>query len=147
MENQHQNVALLESGSDFRPDVEAVARSDRFFHWVEELSELVRYTPDAVIHSEQDAPSAIYWVQRGRVEIAVKGVGAVELGPGEFFGELLLRPSARGRAYRARALEESVVWVLHRDRVRGLWRHDLDILKRLRGLVGFKQDLVFLFDT
>lgn len=147
MENQNEGVALAQPARVFQPDVEAVARGDRFFHWVEELSELVRYTPDAVIHGEQDAPSAIYWVQRGRVEIAVQGVGAVELGPGEFFGELLLRPSARGRVYRARALEESVVWVLHRDRVRGLWRHDPEVLAKLHGMVGFRQDLVFLFEA
>ncbi|MCS6936427.1 MAG: cyclic nucleotide-binding domain-containing protein [Candidatus Bipolaricaulota bacterium] len=147
MGNPNESIAVLESGPSFRPDVEAVARGDRFFDWIEELSELVRYRADAIIHGEQDAPSAIYWVQQGRIEIAVNGVGTIELGPGEFFGELLFGAGAPGRVYRARALEESVVWVLHRDRVRGLWRHDPEVLAKLRGVVGFKQDLVFLFDA
>ncbi|MCI2429655.1 cyclic nucleotide-binding domain-containing protein [Candidatus Acetothermia bacterium] len=147
MDNQNEGVALLQPAPAFRPDVEAVARGDRFFSWIEELSELARYRSHTVIHDEQDAPSAIYWVQRGRIEISVKGVGTVELGPGEFFGELLFEQGMLGRVYCAQALEESVVWVLHRDRVRGLWQHDPEVLAKLRGLVGFKQDLVFLFDA
>lgn len=146
MKSANESVSVLQQSAVFRPDVEAVARSDRFFDWIAELSELARYTPNAVIHDECDAPSAIYWVQRGRVEVSVGGVGATELGPGEFFGELLLQQATVGRAYRARALEESVVWVLHRDRLRGLWRHQAEVLAKLRGMVGFKQDLVFLFN-
>ncbi len=143
---QSANESVLQQTVAFRPDVEAVARSDRFFDWITELSELARYAPQAIIHDERDAPSALYWVQRGRVEVSVGGVGTTELGPGEFFGELLMQQSIVGRAYRARALEESVVWVLHRDRLRGLWRHQAEVLGKLRGMVGFKQDLVFLFN-
>lgn len=128
----------------FQP--EAPARSDRIFGWIEEISDLAHYPCGAIIHAEQDAPSAIYLIYRGRVELSLSGTEGTVLGAGEFFGELRLNGGATARVYRAQVLEASDVWVLSRERVLGLLQHRPDLLAKLKGMVAYKQDLLFLFD-
>lgn len=116
-------------------------QSDRFFQWVEEIAELVHYARGAWIHGGHDAPDAIYIIHRGRVGVSAGEAGAV-LQSGELFGELFVDDHDLRGSYLARALEESAVWVLRRERVQELLG---ERAHSLRGLIGYKHDLVFLF--
>jgi CRP-like cAMP-binding protein len=140
---------MLKEAPTFQPDVETPSRGDRIFGWIEEVSELTRFPRGTRIHTEQDAPDAIYLIYRGRVEFSFLGSAAGELGTvleaGEFFGELRLDEEQAKRVYCAQTLEESDVWVLRRERVLQLLQHRPDLVTRLKGMVAYKQDLLFLF--
>jgi CRP-like cAMP-binding protein len=131
---------VLQTAPSFELGV--LPQSDRFFRWVEEIAERVCYARGEWIHGGHDAPDAIYLIRRGRVGVSVGESGAI-LRAGELFGELFFdEGELRGGSYLARALEESEVWVLRRERVReflGEW------VRSLRGLIAYKRDLVFLF--
>jgi CRP-like cAMP-binding protein len=119
-------------------------QGDRLFQWVEELAELVRYARGAWIHSGHEAPDAIYLIRGGRVGISVGEEGAI-LGAGELFGELFFSTEELRGSYLARALEESEVWVVRRERVLELLEGRPDLLVQLKGMVAYKQDLLLLF--
>ncbi len=143
-------IDMLKEAPTCQPDLETPARGDRIFGWIEEVSELRRYPRGAQIHTDQDVLDAIYLIYRGRVEFSFLGSAAGELGAvleaGEFFGELRLDEERTKRVYCARALEESEVWVLRRERVLELLEGRPDLLARLKGMVAYKQDLLFLFN-
>lgn len=131
---------MLQTAPPFQ--LELPPQGDRFFHWVEEVAELVHYARGAWIHSGHDAPDAIYLIRRGRVGVSVGEDGAV-LRAGELFGELFFDEGELKGSYLARALEESEVWVLRRERMAQLLEGKG--LGALRGLIAYKHDLVFLF--
>lgn len=118
----------------WRADTEAIG-------WLGELGVRKRYGRGEWIHGGHDAPDAIYLVYRGRVGVAFGGAGAV-MGAGDWFGELFLDDELRG-SYLARALEESEVWVVRRERFSEALREKG--LGRLRGLIGYKRDLILVF--
>ncbi len=129
---------MLQTASPFQ--VEVLPQGDRFFRWIEEIAELERYGCGAWIHGGHDAPDAIYLIRRGRVGVS-SGEAGVVLRAGELFGELFFDDAGVRGSYLARALEESEVWVVRRERVEQL----LGGLGALRGLMGYKRDLIFLF--
>jgi len=123
--------------------LECVDPGDRLFRWMEGVGERVCYGRGAWIHYGHDASDAIYLICRGRVGVA-SGEGGVILEAGDLFGELFFDDDGEFRgSYLARALEESEVLVMRRERVRELLGEKG--LGRLRGLIGYKRDLVFLF--
>ncbi|MCX8104218.1 MAG: cyclic nucleotide-binding domain-containing protein, partial [Candidatus Bipolaricaulota bacterium] len=91
------------------------ARSDRLWGWLEELGERVQYKKGDWIHGGHDMPDAIYLIRRGRVGLAL-GERGVILRAGDWFGEVFFDDELRG-SYLARALEESEVLVVHRERL------------------------------
>lgn len=132
---------LLQTAPPFQLDLESAAQSDRLWGWLEEVGERVRYKRGEWIHSGHDAPDAIYLIRYGRVGLAL-GERGVILRAGDWFGELFFDDELRG-SYLARALEESEVWVLRRERLAQLIvRKGLGVL---RGLIAYRRDLVFLF--
>lgn len=131
---------MLQTAPPFQ--LELAPHSDRFFHWVEEIAELVHYTRGEWIHGGHDAPDAIYLIRRGRVGVSSGEEGAI-LRAGDLFGELFFDDEELRGSYLARALEESEVWVVRRERVQELLGEKG--LGALRGLIGYKRDLVFLF--
>lgn len=131
---------MLQTAPPFQ--VEFLPQADRFFRWVEELAELVCYGRGAWIHQGHEAPDAIYLIRRGRVGVSVGEEGAI-LGAGELFGELFLGGGEFGGSYLARALEESELWVVRRERVEELLGEKG--LGAVRGLIAYKRDLIFLF--
>jgi len=133
---------MLRAAPPFHPDVEAPHRSDRLFRWMEEVGESVHYRRGEWIHSGHDAPDAIYLIRRGRVGISVGEEGAI-LRAGELFGELFFDEEDFRGSYLARALEESEVLVVHRERVRQLLGEKG--VCAVRGLIAYRRDLVFLF--
>ncbi len=133
---------LLQTAPPFRPDLEAASQSDRLWRWMEEIAERVQYQCGEWIHRGHDAPDAIYLICRGRVGVSAGEEGAI-LRAGELFGELFFDESELRGSYLARALEESEVWVLRRERMRELLGEKG--LGALRGLIAYKRDLVFLF--
>lgn len=133
---------ILQTAPPFCPDLEATTQGDRLWGWLKEIGEQVRYERGAWIHSGHDAPDAIYLIRRGRVGVSVGEDGAV-LRAGELFGELFFDEGELKGSYLARALEESEVWVLRRERMAQLLEGKG--LGALRGLIAYKHDLVFLF--
>lgn len=131
---------MLQTAPPFQ--LELPSQGDRFFHWIAEVAELVRYGRGAWIHGGHDVPDAIYLIRRGRVGVSTGEDGAV-LRAGELFGELFFDEGELRGSYLARALEESEVWVLRRERVERLFGEKGR--GALRGLIGYKSDLVFLF--
>nr|BAL57708.1 hypothetical protein HGMM_F52A12C28 [uncultured Acetothermia bacterium]BAL59392.1 hypothetical protein HGMM_OP4C028 [Candidatus Acetothermum autotrophicum] len=132
---------MLQAAPPFCP--EAPVWSDRFFRWLEEVGELVRYGRGEWIHQGHDAPDAIYLIRRGRVGVSA-GEDGVILGSGDLFGELFFNEEELRGSYLARALSESEVWVVRRERVQELLGERVGVL---RGLIGYKRDLVFLFSS
>lgn len=133
---------LLQTAPPFRPDLEAPSRSDRLWRWMEEIAERVQYGCGEWIHGGHDMPDAIYLIRRGRVGVSVGEDGAI-LRAGDLFGELFFDDRELRGSYLARALEESEVLVIRRERVRELVGEKG--LGALRGLIAYKRDLVFLF--
>jgi|GEM_PF-1773055 len=121
--------------------LEVLEKGDSLFGWMEELGETVRYGRGEWIHAGHDAPDAIYLIRRGRVGVSAGESGAI-LRAGELFGELFFDEECRG-SYLARALEESEVLVVRRERVRQLFGEKG--VCAVRGLIAYKRDLVFLF--
>jgi CRP-like cAMP-binding protein len=68
--------------------------------------------------------------------------GAI-LRAGELFGELFFDEEGLRGSYLARALEESEIVVVHRERVHALLGEQG--FCAVRGLIAYKRDLVFLF--
>ena len=132
---------MLQTAPPFQPDIEALPWSDRLFRWMEEIGETVRYGRGEWIHAGHDAPDAIYLIRRGRVGVSVGEDGAI-LRAGELFGELFFDEELRG-SYLARALDESEVLVVRRERVHALLGEKG--FCAVRGLIAYKRDLVFLF--
>lgn len=121
--------------------LEVPKKSDSLFGWMEAIGESVRYGRGEWIHKGHDAPDAIYLIRHGRVGVSVGEEGAI-LRAGELFGELFFDEEVRG-SYLARALEESEILVVPRERVRQLLEEKG--VCAVRGLIAYKHDLVFLF--
>ncbi len=132
---------LLQTAWPFQLSVEIVTQGDRLWRWLGGSAEPVRYARGEWIHQGHDMPDAIYLIRRGRVGISSGGKGVI-LGAGDLFGELFLDEELRG-SYLARALEESEVLVVQREQVYELLGEKG--LGALRGLIGYKSDLIFLF--
>jgi CRP-like cAMP-binding protein len=131
---------MLQAAPPFQ--LELSHQGDRFFQWVEEVAELVHYGRGEWIHGGHDAPDAIYLIRRGRVGVSVGEKGAI-LHAGELFGELFFDEEDFRGSYLARALEESEVLVVRRERVHALLGEKG--FCAVRGLIAYKRDLVFLF--
>ncbi|MCL6641751.1 MAG: cyclic nucleotide-binding domain-containing protein [Candidatus Bipolaricaulota bacterium] len=131
---------MLQAAPPFQ--LEAPSRSDRLFRWMEEIGESVHYGRGEWIHSGHDAPDAIYLIRRGRVGLSVGEEGAI-LRAGELFGELFFNEEEFRGSYLARALDESEVLVVRRERVQELLGERGVCV--VRGLIAYKRDLVFLF--
>lgn len=131
---------LFQTAVPFRPGADF--EGDRLWKWIGEVAERVRYRGGEWIHQGHDVSDAIYLICRGRVGIAVGEEGAI-LGAGELFGELFFDEGELRGSYLARALEESEVWVMRRERV---WEVLGERVRgSLRGLIAYKRDLIFIF--
>lgn len=130
---------LVQTASPFQ--LKALAQPCRFFRWVEEIGERVQYACGAWIHKGHDRADAIYLICRGRVGVSVGDEQAI-LGVGDLFGELFFDGEDGRGGYLARALEESEVWVVRGEGMRELLG---DGAGRLRGVIAYKRDVLFLF--
>lgn len=131
---------MLQTAPPFQLD--GAPPSDRLFRWLEEIGDLVQYGRGEWIHSGHDAPDAIYLIRRGRVGVSVGEEGAI-LRAGELFGELFFDEEGLRGSYLARALSESEVLVVRRERLRELVGEP----SAVRGLIAYKRDLVLLFSS
>lgn len=78
-----------------------------------------RYPPKAIIYRQGDAAEAVFYVEKGRVQLSVvsqygrEGIIAM-LGPGEFFGEGALAGQSRQMSS-AVAMQDSSIWRIEKE--------------------------------
>jgi CRP-like cAMP-binding protein len=88
-----------------------------------------------VICHEEDPCDALFLIETGRVRIVPHDTGpgadAVVIGPGEAFGELAL-VTGRPPIARAEAVQDTVVWEVHKDD----FREVVDVSPKLRRKLG-----------
>jgi CRP/FNR family transcriptional regulator, cyclic AMP receptor protein len=93
----------------------------------------------AVIFRQGDPGHEMFVVSRGRVRLAIGGVGHEKeiavIGPGEFFGELSLL-SDEPRSASAEAMEDSTLLAIGRDVFAMMVQDDLDIVFRMMNIQG-----------
>jgi CRP/FNR family transcriptional regulator len=125
------------------------APGERMFAWIERIAEYQIVPRGTSLHGPEQENDAIFLIQRGRVEFShLNGDGTPRrwstLHPGDFFGELRLKPSP-GQPYAAQALEDCVLWKLDRARLLQVFAHRPEALGEIISIIGHKQDLLFCF--
>ncbi|MGQ9477966.1 MAG: cyclic nucleotide-binding domain-containing protein [Candidatus Bipolaricaulia bacterium] len=115
-----------------------------------ELTEEV-YQRGEFIYLPGDPSEAVYLIQAGRVRLAFcdelgERQTVAILGPGELFGELVLSGEAP-QEFSAQALTETRLYVLDKWRLLELIRSapGSELSDRLRQLLGYKKELLFLY--
>ncbi len=120
-----------------------------------ELGEKFHVAARDTIYRQGDQSTSIFFIERGTVKLSYvdptgKRVSLAPRGPGDMFGELSLI-GERQRNHYAEALEEGVIFQIHRDHFLGFVRHQPELLlqllevlgQRIRELEGLVQDLAF----
>lgn len=87
-----------------------------------------------VIVREGDAAHSMYFIAAGRVEVALKDRPRVELGPGQFFGEVAVLRRAR-RSATATALTRTSLLVLDAQDLHALMSREPRIAERVHDVV------------
>jgi len=104
---------------------------------VSDIEKRVFKAGELICH-EQDPCDALFLVESGQVSIvqngAATGDGATLLGPGEAFGELAL-VTGMPHIARAEAVEDTVVWEIHKDDFSEIVAVSPGLQKNIRSLV------------
>lgn len=113
-----------------------------------ELAEEV-YHRGEFIYLPGDPSDAVYLIRQGRVRLSFRSEeGECQtmaiLGRGELFGALVLEGESP-QEFSAQALTETVVWVIDKWHLPKLIRSEPQLRKRLSELLGYKKDLLFLY--
>lgn len=116
---------------------------------VELVEEVARYGRGEFIYLPGDPSDAVYLIHKGSVRLSfIDEAGECQtvaiLGEGELFGELVLDGSVP-QEFSAEALAETTVSAINKWRLLRLIRHEPELAKRLSELLGYKKDLLFLY--
>ncbi|MCR4404757.1 MAG: cyclic nucleotide-binding domain-containing protein [Candidatus Acetothermia bacterium] len=106
------------------------------------------YRRGQFIYLPGDPSDAVYLIRKGRVRLSFESEDGERqtmaiLGPGELFGELVLKAESP-REFYAEALTETAVYVLDKWQLLKLIRGEPELRRRLSELLGYKRDLLFL---
>lgn len=101
------------------------------------------------IYLPGDPSDAVYLIRKGRVRLSFLSEEGERqtmaiLGRGELFGELVLEGESP-QEFSAEALTETVVYVIDKWHLLKLIRGEPQLRKRLSELLGYKKDLLFLY--
>ncbi|MFQ6090285.1 MAG: Crp/Fnr family transcriptional regulator [Candidatus Bipolaricaulia bacterium] len=110
---------------------------------------MICYRRGEFIYLPGDPSDAVYLIREGRVRLSFidergERQTLAVLGEGELFGELVLDGSAP-QEFSAEALTETAVHVIDKWKLLGLIRRQPQVAERLRELLGYKKDLLFLY--
>jgi len=116
---------------------------------VELAEEVARYRRGEFIYLPGDPSDAVYLIRQGRVRLSFideqeERQTVAILGVGELFGKLLL-DGAGPQEFSAEALTETAVSVINKWKLLRLIRHEPELAERLSELLGYKKDLLFLY--
>ena len=116
---------------------------------VELAEEVACFRRGEFIYLPGDPSDAVYLIRKGRVRLSfVDEEGEHQtvaiLRPGELFGELIL-DGLVPQEFSAEALTETTVYVIDKWKLLRLIRHEPWVAERLSELLGFKKDLLFLY--
>ena len=125
------------------------ARALSKFLQMEFAEEAACYRPGEFIYLPGDPSDAVYLICKGSVRLSFideegerQTVAILE--EGELFGELVLDHAA-SQEFSAEALTETTVYVIDKWKLPRLIRHLPELAEQLSELLGYKKDLLFLY--